>query len=306
MKRIRIIATLLAMVMVLGSSMSVFATTSVFSDSTTNGDAHTTITGWYADVSGYHVYESNHRADVENNAATAGYYLTRSQKDGFTDAAIDVIHALEALSTDQTLSASGKLSDCRTIETRYNDILSARLYSDGSGLGGSSTSSASSSSSTSSSKTNNDAEENDKKIDEAYNNAVSSVKNVSSQLDAGLKSLNTVLASGDAAQKQAAMQNGVVIDTTWKNGFSLQSLSKNAYKDIEKATLAGIPVTIKFIHVFSDKELAQLGLKEANRAALLSVKIPAGAKVTDLCDDKGWCGFMNLAAKYGFKIESTK
>jgi len=31
------------------------------------------------------------------------------------------------------------------------------------------------------------------------------------------------------------------------------------------------------------------------------VTIPEGAKVTELCDENGWCGFLNLAAHYGFE-----
>ncbi len=90
--------------------------------------------------------------------------------------------------------------------------------------------------------------------------------------------LNQAIAAGDAATAQALRTNGVTVDTGVWYSFNL-----SVYEMIENA---GIPVTLKFTY-------------EGQR---YSVTIPAGAKVTELCDEKGWCGFLNLAAHYGFEL----
>lgn len=93
-----------------------------------------------------------------------------------------------------------------------------------------------------------------------------------------LNSLNQAIAAGDTQAAQNIRVTGVTVDTGVWHSFNV-----GVYEQIENA---GIPVTLKFTYA---------GVR-------YSVTIPAGAKVTELCDENGWCGFLNLAAHYGFEV----
>ena len=95
------------------------------------------------------------------------------------------------------------------------------------------------------------------------------------KIDAALKELNKAIASGDTAKADAIRNRGVTIETSVWHSFN-----KKVYQQIENSN---IPVTLKFLY----------------KGVKYSVTIPAGAKVTELCDKNGWCGFLNLAAHYG-------
>lgn len=93
-----------------------------------------------------------------------------------------------------------------------------------------------------------------------------------------LSLINHAMAAGNSAMAEAIRAEGVTVDTGVWYSFNL-----NVYEQIEKA---GIPVTLIFRY----------------EGLTCKVTIPAGAKVTLLCDRNGWCGFLNLAAHYGFEI----
>ena len=93
-----------------------------------------------------------------------------------------------------------------------------------------------------------------------------------------LEQINAAVATGDSAKAEALKAEGVTIDTGVWHSYNL-----SVYEQIEKS---GIPVTLTF--TYDHKRW--------------KVTIPAGAKVTELCDEKGWCGFLNLAAHYGFEL----
>ena len=90
--------------------------------------------------------------------------------------------------------------------------------------------------------------------------------------------INRAMAAGNSAMAEAIRAEGVTVDTGVWYSFNL-----NVYEQIEKA---GIPVTLTFRY----------------EGLTWKVTIPAGAKVTKLCDKNGWCGFLNLAGHYGFEI----
>ena len=95
------------------------------------------------------------------------------------------------------------------------------------------------------------------------------------KINATLMELNAAVASGDTDKVNAVINGGVTIDTSvWR------SFNKKVYQQIESSN---IPFTVNFLH----------------KGVKYSVTIPAGAKVTELCDKNGWCGFLNLAAHYG-------
>ena len=98
------------------------------------------------------------------------------------------------------------------------------------------------------------------------------------KIDAALKELNKAIASGDTAKADAIRNRGVTIETSVWHSFN-----KKVYQQIENSN---IPVTLKFLY----------------KGVKYSVTIPAGAKVTELCDKSGWCGFLNLAAHYGATV----
>ena len=98
------------------------------------------------------------------------------------------------------------------------------------------------------------------------------------KIDAALKELNKAIASGDTAKAEALRSRGVTIETSVWHSFN-----KKVYQQIENSN---IPVTLKFLY----------------KGVKYSVTIPAGAKVTELCDKSGWCGFLNLAAHYGATV----
>lgn len=93
-----------------------------------------------------------------------------------------------------------------------------------------------------------------------------------------LEQINVAVAAGDAAKAQTLRTEGVTVDTGVWHSFNV-----SVYEQIEKS---GIPVTLTFTY-------GHMRWK---------VTIPAGAKVTELCDENGWCGFLNLAAHYGFEL----
>lgn len=93
-----------------------------------------------------------------------------------------------------------------------------------------------------------------------------------------LEQINIAVATGDTAKAQALRAEGVTVDTGVWHSFNV-----SVYEQIEKS---GIPVTLTFTY-------GHMRWK---------VTIPAGAKVTELCDENGWCGFLNLAAHYGFEL----
>ncbi len=95
------------------------------------------------------------------------------------------------------------------------------------------------------------------------------------KIDAALKELNKAIASGDTAKADAIRNRGVTLETSVWNSFN-----KKVYQKIEASNM---PVTINFFY----------------KGVKYRVTIPAGAKVTDLCDKNGWCGFLKLAAYYG-------
>ena len=98
------------------------------------------------------------------------------------------------------------------------------------------------------------------------------------KINAVLKELNAAVASGDTAKAEALRSRGVTIETSVWHSFN-----KKVYQQIENSN---IPVTLKFLY----------------KGVKYSVTIPAGAKVTELCDKSGWCGFLNLAAHYGATV----
>jgi len=93
-----------------------------------------------------------------------------------------------------------------------------------------------------------------------------------------LSLINRAMAAGNSAMAEALRAEGVTVNTGVWHSFNL-----NVYQQIEEA---GIPVTLIFRY----------------QGATWKVTIPAGAKVTALCDENGWCGFLNLAAHYGCEI----
>ena len=100
------------------------------------------------------------------------------------------------------------------------------------------------------------------------------------KVTAAVKQISDAIAAGDAAKAESLKTNGVQIDTgIW------YSFNKSVYEKIEKS---GVPVTLRFTY----------------KGKRYSVTIPAGANVTELCDETGWCGSLNLAAHYGFEYLS--
>ena len=99
-----------------------------------------------------------------------------------------------------------------------------------------------------------------------------------SYVNNALSLINRAMADGNSAMAEALRAEGVTVDTGVWYSFNL-----NVYEQIEKA---GIPVTLIFRY----------------EGLTWKVTIPAGAKVTKLCDKNGWCGFLNLAGHYGFEI----
>ena len=99
-----------------------------------------------------------------------------------------------------------------------------------------------------------------------------------SYVNNALSLINRAMADGNSAMAEALRAEGVTVDTGVRYSFNL-----NVYEQIENA---GIPVTLIFRY----------------HGVTWKVTIPAGAKVTALCDENGWCGFLNLVAHYGFEI----
>lgn len=104
------------------------------------------------------------------------------------------------------------------------------------------------------------------------------METTTADVNKALEQINQAVAAGDTAKAESLRAEGVTVDTGVWYSYNL-----SVYEQIEKA---GIPVTLKFTYG---------GLR-------WKVTIPAGAKVTELCDEKGWCGFLNLAAHYGFEL----
>jgi len=121
--------------------------------------------------------------------------------------------------------------------------------------------------------------------DSTVENVVKTPENdLNTFMDASVANVNRVfeqisqaVAAGDTQKAQSLRTTGVMVDTGVWYSYNL-----TVYEQIEKA---GIPVTLTFTY-------------EGRR---WKVTIPAGAKVTELCDENGWCGFLNLAAHYGFE-----
>ena len=106
------------------------------------------------------------------------------------------------------------------------------------------------------------------------------LESIDKQIEDNLKKLNDLLASGDVAELNALRATGIKLDTgDWV------SFRKSTYALIEQASKAGIPVTIDFIY----------------QGQRYSTTIPAYAKVSpvSLCNEEGYCGFLNLIKNYG-------
>ncbi|MBO4678192.1 MAG: hypothetical protein J5626_00835, partial [Lachnospiraceae bacterium] len=106
------------------------------------------------------------------------------------------------------------------------------------------------------------------------------LESIDKQIEDNLKKLNDLLASGDVAELNALRATGIKLDTgDWV------SFRKSTYALIEQASKAGVPVTIDFIY----------------QGQRYSTTIPAYAKVSpiSLCNEEGYCGFLNLIKNYG-------
>ena len=106
------------------------------------------------------------------------------------------------------------------------------------------------------------------------------LESIDKQIEDNLKKLNDLFASGDVAELNSLRATGIKLDTgDWV------SFRKSTYALIEQASKAGIPVTIDFIY----------------QGKGYSTTIPAYAKVSpvSLCNEEGYCGFLNLIKNYG-------
>ncbi len=286
MRKIKIIATILAMTMVLGSTMSVYATT--------YNTALADLESKDNDIDQYraHMYTPSHAQDVRDNRVPAGTYIDSSLESGFEASVLSFRQLVTAQNGESELESAHNTTYTDLV-AQYNSIMNSRITSDGSNYTSSSSSSSGSSSSSSSSRPL-DAGEEEMSFGENYEEIQNLLtSNIDNNINTSLNKINTLIASGDTAQAQAAMSQGATIDFT-KDLPWLRSLYKNRFAQIEKATSAGIPVTIVFY----------FGGNQNLKQQKYCVTIPAGAKVTELCDDvnHGWCGFLNLAAHYGFTV----
>lgn len=68
------------------------------------------------------------------------------------------------------------------------------------------------------------------------------------------------------------------------------SFNKKTFAKLEELTKRGVPVNICFDY----------------KGYEFCVTIPAGANVSELCDESGWCGFCNLGSHYGYTLPQNK
>lgn len=329
MRKIRVIATVLAMTMVMGSSMSVFATT--YREAQKEAFAMEEVSF------NMKKYDSDEeKTQAQNNELPAGDYYDGSlvsdfndSNDAFTSETVNFIGNTD-YDTDNWNVDLTELHEAAwtNLKNKYSALLATKITSDGSNYsaGGSSSSSNSSDSSDegNSEETNlSDSFEENIKREEAQINAV--YNDIEKDITASIANVNNLLASGNVAEANAAKSKGVTIDTV---NIGWYSLAFDSYDNIERATQAGIPVTIKFRYA----------------GTVFQVTIPAGAEVSELCFsdpivryvatgngqqaqwvtiynstdfrnldnqhyaitgshlEKPYCGFLNLAAHYGFTV----
>lgn len=104
-------------------------------------------------------------------------------------------------------------------------------------------------------------------------------ENVRTEIDSVISRLSQSQADLDSLKV-----TGVNLDTG-----SWHSFNKNTFQKIEELTQRGIPVTLNFYY----------------KGLYYCVTIPAGANVSELCDESGWCGFCNLGSHYGYRLPDS-
>lgn len=153
------------------------------------------------------------------------------------------------------------------LKNKYSALLASKITSDGSNYSAGSSSSSSNSSDSSdegnSEETNlSDSVDEIIKREEAQINAF--YNDIEKSITASIANVNNLLASGNVAEANAAKSKGITIDTAY---IGWHSLAFDTYDNIERATRAGIPVTIKYRYA----------------GTVFQVTIPAGAEVSELC-----------------------
>ena len=100
------------------------------------------------------------------------------------------------------------------------------------------------------------------------------------KLEAYIKNIEALMAAGDTEGLSALVSKGIALETgNWV------CFNKKTYTFIEKISDLGAPVTISF----------------AYKGHRYSTVIPGKAEIkpTDLCNEEGYCGFLNLIKHYG-------
>ncbi|RKM58142.1 hypothetical protein D6853_00980 [Butyrivibrio sp. X503] len=100
------------------------------------------------------------------------------------------------------------------------------------------------------------------------------------KLEAYIKNIESLMAAGDTEGLNALVSKGITLETgNWV------CFNKKTYALIEKISDLGVPVTISF----------------AYKGRRYSTVIPGKADIRplDLCNEEGYCGFLNLIKYYG-------
>ncbi len=293
----RILATVLAFTMMWGMCLSVSAAS--FGGATSCIEACNQISAWSNNTIGEYTHhfwsdmsEVNSATDV--NSLEAGWHYSMADKDKYDqafDTMVSFMNSYGNCECSKHVETWGDECDCQETYNAWVEAALAfeavdKVYSDGSKyvendipcepVGPCTPSAPSNDASTGSSSSNEATVEEVVKTPE--NDLGTFMEATTADVTKALEQINAAVAAGDAAKAEALKTEGVTIDTGVWHSYNL-----SVYEQIEKS---GIPVTLTFTYDHMRWR----------------VTIPAGAKVTELCDENGWCGFLNLAAHYGFEL----
>ncbi len=286
MKKIRIMATVLALTMIFGSSISAYAVS--YQSAWQSAMLKT------QQVNGLRGYSSNEeKTRIQNGEVAAGDYYDAalissfvSSGSAFTQKVGLAVRNLPGGTKEENgrtvidwngSAASGDITseietDLNSLDTAYNNLLASKVTSDGSkyssGESKSESKEESAKEAPSKPKAEIEEEERQAKIDEeiqAYQEKMVAIdNNINKSVTQAVEKVNTLVASGNQTEANATKAQGVKIDLTDTN---VHSFGLDTYDMLDKATVAGVPTTMDF----------KFG------GQIYRVTIPAGKKASDLC-----------------------